>query len=257
MKNSIMTEENKTKKNPFSPLQTGCAFVMLTNMLIYLCVVAFIFNLLDPSKLDPNYLVKRGFTTQKTESPQDQAFRKLVEEKKEEQRQVQSESMDLSVSSLELEPSSADQLSKISVRQPIRNWQYLENKPTAKLTHNFTTSFYETSTQAKSRQNLMSSFPRAKLSKAYELHTPRTPKTIAPELYDVIAIELVPGVSIPLITIAVQNDTQTNSTPRASSTSSHSTPKLIAPSTQSKPLQTNGIKIDQTIERIEPPKDTL
>jgi len=115
---------------------------MLTNMLLYLCVVAFIFNLLDPSKLGPNYLAKRGFTTPKNESPQDQAFRKLAEKKKEEQRQVQKDSMNLSVSLPELEPSSADQLSKISVRQPVKNWKHLENKPTATLTYGFTSSFW-------------------------------------------------------------------------------------------------------------------
>ena len=84
-----MVEEQKNKKGPFTLMQTGCAFLMLTNMLIYLGVVAFVFNMLDPGKLDPDYLAKRGFTTpdKVLEAPEDQAFRRLTAKKKKEQQE--------------------------------------------------------------------------------------------------------------------------------------------------------------------------
>ena len=239
-----MPEEQPTRKGPFSPLQTGCAFVMLTNMLLYLCVVAFVFNLLDPSKLDPTYLLKRGFTTPKDESPQDRTFRRMAEDKKKEQQQIRAKSMDQSVSSPKLKSSSAGQLSKIDERKRASNWGYKKRLPVAALTQNFRGGDYENSSAAKSRQNLIP-FPRATLGKSYRPSYPLpSTKTIALEPYDTIAVELAHGVSIPLFTIPEQNDNQTNN-------SSPAPP----PATQSRPLQTNRIKNNPNTERIEPPKD--
>lgn len=75
-------EQNNKKRDPFSPLQTGCAFVMLTNLIIYLAVVAFVFNILDPSKLTAEYLLQRGSTMpDEKESEKDKAYRDLEQQR--------------------------------------------------------------------------------------------------------------------------------------------------------------------------------
>lgn len=63
-----MTPESAIKKNAFSPLRTGCALVMLSNMLIYLAVILFVFNLLDPSQLSEDYLEERGTIRDRNEA---------------------------------------------------------------------------------------------------------------------------------------------------------------------------------------------
>lgn len=250
-----MPEEQKAKKGPFSPLQTGCAFVMLTNMLLYLCVIAFVFNLLDPSKLDPNYLAKRGFTTPKNESPEDRAFRKMAEKMKEEQRQIQEESMDLSVESHNIKPSPAEQLSKLNTRARTTNWKQKQSLPLATLTQNFTGGTRETSAIAKSRQSITPTFPRAVFRNSYPSYTLPSARPIAAERYDAIAVELVPGITFPLFTIPVPGPNN-NLTYTPSDAPPHGL-KINAPSEATEAHQTNELENVQTGESTAPLKDTL
>ena len=120
-----MVEQQTEKKGPFSPLQTGCAFLMLTNMLIYLGVIAFVFNMLDPAKLDADYLAKRGFTTKsrELESPEDQEFRHLKKEKEKEQQEFIDSIISEAAQSQARETSAAAELSEhdkrpMAVSQP-------------------------------------------------------------------------------------------------------------------------------------------
>lgn len=84
-----MDDDPKKKRGPFSQLQTGCALLMMVNLMIYLGVIAFAFNMLDPSKLDPNYLSRRGILVDNSpESESDRAFDRMVSQKRKEQSQM-------------------------------------------------------------------------------------------------------------------------------------------------------------------------
>ncbi|MBL7017127.1 MAG: hypothetical protein ISR84_06175 [Kiritimatiellales bacterium] len=126
-----MVEPQTEKKGPFSPLQTGCAFLMLTNMLIYLGVIAFIFNLLDPSKLNPDYLAKRGFITQDQDSPGDQKFRQLTEAKEKEQQAFVDSIISEAAQSKAQEISVAKELSKHKKRSLAVSRPKQEKPPSA------------------------------------------------------------------------------------------------------------------------------
>ncbi len=128
-------QQHKEEQSPFSPLQTGCAVVMLTNMLIYFAVVAFVFNLLDPSKLDASYLARRGFTARpEPESEQDRSFRRIAEERREQQAQVQETIFESSRSGDTDQGSIAADLSELPDRPQPAYLPGVRALPSAKLT---------------------------------------------------------------------------------------------------------------------------
>ena len=211
---------------------------MLTNMLLYLVVIAFVFNLLDPSKLDPSYLLKRGFTTPKNESDQDRAFRKITEAKKQEQKDLQKQSRNLSVDSFNQKALSDGQLSKISGRTLSSSWEYEKSYPSATLTKNFVLGNYEAAGKAKSRQSTIR-LPQARLKSRISLPSYSFPsKNLSMEKYDTITVELAPGVSVPLSTIPEQN-TEASENP---STTPQDTTKSPGATAQPEPIPTNGTK---------------
>ena len=54
-----MTNPPKENRGLFSMLRPGCAMIMMANMLLYLAIIAFVFNILDPSKINAAYLSQR------------------------------------------------------------------------------------------------------------------------------------------------------------------------------------------------------
>ncbi|MBC8206624.1 MAG: hypothetical protein H8E68_05680 [Kiritimatiellaeota bacterium] len=128
-----MVEQQNDKKGPFTLMQTGCAFLMLTNMLIYLGVIAFVFNMLDPGKLDPDYLAKRGFTTQTSEpeAPEDQAFRHLAEKKQKEQQEFYDGIVREAAQSPAKELSTVEDLSGYAKRSMVTSRPDEESPPSA------------------------------------------------------------------------------------------------------------------------------
>jgi hypothetical protein len=189
-------------KSPFSPLQTGCAFVMLTNMLIYLGVVLFTFNLLDPSNIDASYLAKRGFTARpEPKSEQDAAFLKLSQEKREEQQQVQTEMISVS-KQLEKKESPATKLSRIEQRKLATSLPEEPEKPTAARTVSATSSGSTLTRSPSTRPHSTAIYPQAIAAQPYTLFQTPAPPTIAPEIFVTIPVELAIGISTPLFTLS-------------------------------------------------------
>lgn len=197
-----LQQQNEEKKGPFSPLQTGCAFVMLTNMLIYLAVVAFVFNLLDPSKLDASYLAKRGFTTRPDpESDEDKAFRQLSDEKRQEQQKAQTEIVDSTRLNPKKEDSTAAKLSEMSTRDLASSRPEEPEKPKAALTQSPMHSGGSTVRTAKSRQYSVAIYPQATLGQMYSPFRPFVPRTVTLESYATLPIELASGIDFPTFSL--------------------------------------------------------
>jgi hypothetical protein len=193
-------------KSPFSPLQTGCAFVMLTNMLIYLGVVLFTFNLLDPSKIDASYLAKRGFTAlPEPKSEQDTAYQQLSQEKREQQQKVQAERIDLSKLGPKNDTSSAAELSRIEKRRLDPALPSAPQMPKAALTESSMRSGGTTIRSAPSRLYSVSIYPQATMPKTYSPIQIPSPGTIGLETYETLPVEMAPGISYPVFSLPVSD----------------------------------------------------
>jgi hypothetical protein len=185
-------QQSTEQQGPFSPLQTGCAFVMLTNMLIYLTVVAFTFNLLDPSKIDAGYLAKRGFTSlPEPKSEQDNVFQKIVR-RKQQQRQVQDDPLITAQTVIKNESSPAFGLSKLEQRKLASSRPREQDLPDASLTK----SWLRTGNPVHSRLYLVLIYPHNTLLN-YSLINIYTPKPLVPENYELLSVEPAFGIRFP------------------------------------------------------------
>jgi hypothetical protein len=176
---------------------------MLTNMLIYMGVVLFTFNLLDPSNLDASYLAKRGFTARPDpERSDDKAFRQLSEEKRKDQEAVQAEILDTAKLGLKTEPSPAIRLSEIQQRNLGVSRPEEPETPKAALTESPMRSGSTIIRAAQSR--LYSSpaiYPQATLPRSYSpLFIPPS-KVISLETYSTIPIEMASGIDFPMFSL--------------------------------------------------------
>lgn len=182
-------------KEPFSPLQTGCAFVMLTNMLIYFGVVLFTFNLLDPSEIDASYLAKRGFTARpEPKSEQDTAYQRLSQQKRE-QQQVQVEQSTDARRKLE-EESPAVNLSKIEERKLSSSRPQEPERPKAALTRS-TFAGGAPPRAAPTRLYSLSIYPQATVPSFYSPIQIAAPRMILLEKYETLPVEMAPGIDFP------------------------------------------------------------
>jgi len=162
----------------------------------------------------------------------------MTEAKKQEQRDIQQQSRDLSVDSFTQESFTAGQLSKASGRTLSSSWEYKENYPSATLTKNFVSGNYESAGSAKSRQSPIQ-FSRARLKAGIGLPSYAFPsKNLSMEKYDIITIELAPGVSIPLSATPEQN-AEPSETPTTTIQGTTKSPDATA---QPRPIPTNGTK---------------
>lgn len=232
-------------KGPFSPLQTGCAFVMLTNMVIYLGVVLFTFNLLDPSKIDATYLAKRGFTArQEPKSEQDTAFQNLSQEKREQQQQVQTELIDASKMGFKQPPSPAAELSQIEQKRFKTSTPEEGEKPKAALTVSSLNAGSSPLRPASSRQYSFSIYPQATVPQLYSPVRLSTPKTVVLETYETLPVELAPGINFPTFSLPVADPAgpylyrPPNPIPEAA----RGGLKLSSPPTGAESLYTNDVK---------------
>lgn len=251
-------QKNSEERSPFSPLQTGCAFVMLTNMLIYLGVVVFTFNLLDPSNLDANYLAKRGFTARPDpEHSDDKAFRQLSEEKRKDQEATQAEILDTAKLGLKQDPSPAVKLSEIEQRKLGTSRPEEPGKLKAALTESPVRSGNTTIRSAQSR--LYSSpaiYPQATLPQIYSLYLLSTPKIVSLETYTTIPVEMASGVDFPTFSLPSVDPSGAylyrppNPIPEAA----RGGLKLSSPPVGADTLYTNGI---QKAKNPAPAKDKL
>lgn len=191
-------QQNSDQKSPFSPLQSGCAFVMLSNMLLYLGVVAFTFNLLDPSKLDASYLAKRGFTARpEPEREEDKAFRQMAEEKREDRQSIQTEMFP----ERQQEPSSAVKLSEIGARKLDSSRPEEPEKPKAALTQSQQRSSKANLRTPSTRLFSLSVFPQATLGQTYSAYQLPVPRMVVLETYQTIPVEIAPGIDFPAFSL--------------------------------------------------------
>ena len=236
-------QRNSEERSPFSPLQTGCAFVMLTNMLIYLGVVLFTFNLLDPSNLDASYLAKRGFTARPDpKSEQDAAYQKIVRNKRE-QQQIQDDLLNISRIGIKRDPSPAIRLSKIEQRKSLKSRPEEPEKPSAALTG----SRLLISKPIHSRLFSASIYPHNTIL-TYSPINIYTPKPLILENYETLPVELAFGIRFPEFRPPSFDQpgpylyTPPNPTPE----SSRGGLKLSSPSVGAGSLHTNGIQKTKT-----------
>lgn len=195
-------QQNAEQKGPFSPLQSGCAFVMLANMLIYLAVVAFTLNLLDPSKIDAGYLAKRGFrTVPEPVNEQDQAFQEISKQKRQQQTEVQAEVIASSKQGPQQKESTAVALSDVGVRDLATSQPNEPSKPDAALTKSSMRSGSTTIRSAQSRLYSVAIFPQATLGQSYSPYQPTVPRPVTLERYDTLSVELAPGLDFPTFTM--------------------------------------------------------
>lgn len=219
MQPSQQQQQQGQDQSPFSPLQTGCAFVMLTNMLIYLAVVAFVFNLLDPSKLDADYLAGRGFTVRpERESEEDVEFRRLSEQRRKDVQDTQGgEAGPVAAKPDVLETRSpAARLSELGGRSLATSRPEEPSKPKAALTEGPAGSVYISSVgrgtsrsggsrgsggssvrSAQSRLYSVSIYQQAGMPSTY---APLRPEVFGPmimERYEPLPVELASGIYFP------------------------------------------------------------
>jgi hypothetical protein len=211
-------QQNQEQKGPFSPLQSGCAFVMLANMLIYLAVVVFVFNMLDPSKLNLSYIAKRGFTAQPTEErEEDKTFRQISEQKSKEQKK----GADFSVPEPKQEAAPATTLSGAKPRELASSRPEEPAKPKSALSQSAmssggiaTRTAQRSSTRAgstsiRTAQNRLYSvamYPQATLPQAYSPIRIPIPQLLLPERYETLPVELAPGLDIPMFGLPTMDD---------------------------------------------------
>ncbi len=202
-------QQNQEQHGPFSPLQSGCAFVMLANMLIYLAVVVFVFNLLDPSELNLSYIAKRGFTAQPTEErEEDKAFRQMSEQKSKEQKK----GIDFSAPEPEQEASPASALSAAKPRELASSRPEEPSKPKSSLSQSPGGGGVAARTAQRSsirtgsislraaqpRLYSVAMYPQATLPQPYSPIGILIPRPLIPELYETLPVQLAPGLEIPM-----------------------------------------------------------
>jgi hypothetical protein len=245
MAENLQQNPEPQTKEPFSPLQTGCAFVMLTNMLIYLGVVLFTFNLLDPSKIDAGYLAKRGFTTlPEPKSEQDTAYQKLSQEKRDQQQQVQAERIDSSKLGPKQEPSPAARLSQIEPRRLGSSLPDEGEKPKAALTESSLRSGSPSTRSVPRRLYSVSIYPQATMPQIYSPAQIQAPRTIVLETYETLPVEIAAGINFPTFSLPVSDPAgpylyrPPNPIPEAS----RGGLKLSTPPSGAESLYTNGVK---------------
>jgi len=238
-------QQHTEQKGPFSPLQSGCAFVMLTNMLIYLGVVVFTFNLLDPSKINASYLAKRGFTSRPTpEREEDKAFRQLSTEKRQEQQAVQAEIIDASKLGPKKGDSPAVKLSELEARKLSMSRPNEPEKPKAALTQSALRTGGTSIRTAKSRLFSIAIFPQATLRQTYSPVSLFVPRPLTLESYETLPVELASGIDFPTFSLPIADPVGAylyrapNPIPEAS----RGGLKLSSPPTGAESLYTNGTK---------------
>jgi len=237
-------QKNQEQRGPFSPLQSGCAFVMLTNMLIYLAVVAFTFNLLDPSKLNANYLAKRGFTARPNpEREEDKAFRQLSEQKRQDQQTAQAEIVDSAKLGPQKGDSPAVKLSEVTARNLAVSAPDEPEKPKAALTQSPRTGSISTRT-ARSRQYSVAIYPQATLSQTYSPISLFIPRTVTLESYETLPIELAAGINFPTFSLSAADPAGAYlySPPNPIPEASRGGLKLSSPAVGAESLYTNSAK---------------
>jgi hypothetical protein len=260
-------QNNQEQKGPFSPLQSGCAFVMLANMMIYLAVVVFVFNMLDPSKLNLSYIAKRGFTAQPTEErEEDKTFRQISEQKSKEQKK----GVESSISEPKQEASPAATLSGAKPRELTSSLPEEPAKPKSSLARNSPSgggiatrtaqrSSARGSTSARTAQNRLYSvamYPQATLPQAYSPIRIPIPQLLLPERYETLPVELAPGLDIPMFGLPTIDNVGAYlyTPPKPISDAVRGERKLNSPPVGAESLYTN--KVDKgTAPR--PIKDTL
>ncbi|MGE4489115.1 MAG: hypothetical protein AB7E95_06195 [Kiritimatiellales bacterium] len=227
-------------QSPFSPLQSGCAVVMLTNMLIYLGVVAFVFNLLDPSKIDENYLAKRGFTTSRQirESDEDREFRQISEARREEHLNIQAGTAGEARPEVLQEDSPAVKMSRLQKTRLASSKPDEPAPPKAAITP----STYGGETRpAKSRLYSVYLFPRASVRQAYSPYSLPLPQILEPETYPGFSFQIPPSIDFPTFAIPSANPAQAYiykpSSPLPEITGGG--PRLTAPAVGAESTQTN------------------
>jgi hypothetical protein len=261
-------QQNQEQKGPFSPLQSGCAFVMLANMLIYLAVVVFVFNLLDPSELNLSYIAKRGFTAKPTEErEEDKAFRQMSEQKSKEQKK----GVDFSAPEPEQEAAPATKLSVAKPRELASSRPEEPSKPKSSLTQGSTGGggVAARTTQrssirtgnisirtAQPRLYSVAMYPQATLPQPYSPIGILIPRPLVPELYETLPVQLAPGLEIPMFGMpTIDNAGAYLYFPRNPvSDPIRGERKINSPPVGSESLYTN--KVDK-IETPRPAKDTL
>jgi hypothetical protein len=250
-------QQTGQQKGPFSPLQSGCAFVMLTNMMIYLGVVLFTFNLLDPSKIDASYLAKRGFTARPQEREEDTEFRQLSEAKREEQQTAQTEIIDEAKTGTKKEPSPASRLSRLEQRKHDSSAPDEPEKPKAALTISSKRTGASATRSASSRLYSVAIFPQASLRRTYSPYQLMAPRTVSPERYDTLPVEMAPGIDFPTFSLPVANPARVYiyTPPNPVPASSRGGLKLSAPPTGAEILYTNSAT--RKAETNRPSKDHL
>ncbi|HNX52908.1 MAG TPA: hypothetical protein PLD51_04965 [Pontiellaceae bacterium] len=237
-------QQNTEQKGPFSTLQTGCAFVMLTNMLIYLGVVAFTFNLLDPSKMDASYLAKRGFTARpEPEREEDVAFRQLSKEKREEQKALQTGI--IATPGQKQEASPAGKLSQIEQRKHSPSSPDEPEKPKAALTQSPRRRVGTTTRSAQSRLYYSPViYHQANLGQGYSPTRLFVTQILMPQKFETLSVELAPSIDFPTFRLPIADPagaylyTPPDPIPEAS----RGGLKLTAPPVGAESLYTNGTR---------------
>jgi hypothetical protein len=211
-------QQNQEQQGPFSPLQSGCAFVMLANMLIYLAVVVFVFNLLDPSELNLSYIAKRGFTAPPAEErEEDKTFRQMAEQKSKEQKK----GVDISTPETKQADSSATKLSVAKPRELASSRPEEPAKPKSSLAQSSTAgggTAARTAQRSATRTGSISirtaqprlysvaMYPQATLPQPYSPISILTPQPLVPELYETLPVQLAPGLDIPMFGLPIIDD---------------------------------------------------
>jgi hypothetical protein len=205
-------QQNKTQQkepqSPFSPLQSGCAFVMLANMLLYLVVVAFVFNLLDPSRLDATYRARRGFTAPaEPEAQEDRVFRQQAEERREAGLKTQAQTIAGMRAGTQPSASRTAGLSQGPARSPVSGAPAAPERPQAALTEGTIRGGIRRVYNPKMRQYDLSMFPRY-AQQRYDVFSSidQTAQTIRPETYSPIPVQIAPGLPFPFVSLPVFGD---------------------------------------------------
>jgi hypothetical protein len=256
-----MTENlqpNTEHHEPFSPLQTGCALVMLTNMLIYFAVVLFTFNLLDPSKVDATYLSKRGFTASpEPKNEQDTAFQKISDSKYKEQQQIKTELLDASAAGWKKESSPAVSLSQIEQRKLESSLLEDPEQPKAALTESSLRTGSSAIRTAPSRLYYSSViYHQTTLPQAYSPYRLPAVRMVMPERYGPLSVELASGIDFPMFQLPAVDPAGAYfyTPPNPVSAASRGDLKLSSSPGGAESLYTNAVK---KLPELLPEKDPL
>jgi hypothetical protein len=218
-------------------------------MLIYLGVIAFVFNLLDPSKLEESYLAQRGFSIRPEAAPGGHTPRKPFD-KKPTQHSIQTELIDYSKFSPKQESSAALELSKIEKHTFSTYSPAKLRLPKAAITRSPRRSghkiFYNKHS-VKSRLFSVSVFPRASLSQLYSPYQLPALRSVTSEKYDTLPVEIVPLPGGSILGLPVIRNEKNESYLSAPPPSSVAPPfrgnlRLKAPSTGTESSYTNQTK---------------